>query len=76
MAHLVRGLADPIHTLVNMLIGLLFIGLSYNEAVTQLKFSHRGAAKQLKTVIDSARANAENLLGLNPDRLVVGMVFT
>ena len=46
-------------------------GLAVSRAIAQLAFSKRRVAKDVKKVLDSAVANAENNHRLDVDRLVV-----
>ena len=53
------------------LVAQLIRGLSAEQALNQLTFSHRRIAKDVKKVLQSAIANAENNHQLDVDRLVV-----
>ena len=53
------------------LVAELIRGLSAEQALNQLTFSHRRIAKEVKKVLQSAIANAENNHQLDVDRLVV-----
>ena len=53
------------------LVAQLIRGLKANEALNQLTFSRRGIARDVKKVLMSAIANAENNHDLDVDRLVV-----
>lgn len=46
-------------------------GLRVNEALTQLTFSHKRIAKDVKATLESAIANAENNHNLDIDNLYV-----
>lgn len=49
-------------------------GLSYHEAITQLKFANRKGARDVSIVLECAKVAAEKK-GLNVDRLVVVELF-
>jgi large subunit ribosomal protein L22 len=53
------------------LVAQLIRGRNANEALNQLTFSRRGIARDVKKVLMSAIANAENNHDLDVDRLVV-----
>ena len=53
------------------LVAQLIRGRNANEALNQLTFSRRGIARDVKKVLLSAIANAENNHDLDVDRLVV-----
>ena len=53
------------------LVAQLIRGLTAEQALNQLTFSHRRVAKEVKKVLQSAIANAENNHQLDFDRLVV-----
>jgi large subunit ribosomal protein L22 len=53
------------------LVAQLIRGLTAEQALNQLTFSHRRVAKEVKKVLQSAIANAENNHQLDVDRLVV-----
>jgi large subunit ribosomal protein L22 len=53
------------------LVAQLIRGRKANEALNQLTFSRRGIARDVKKVLMSAIANAENNHDLDVDRLVV-----
>ncbi len=53
------------------LVAQLIRGLTAEQALNQLTFSHRRIAKDVKKVLQSAIANAENNHQLDVDRLVV-----
>jgi large subunit ribosomal protein L22 len=53
------------------LVAQLIRGLKASDAVNQLTFSRRGVARDVKKVLLSAIANAENNHELDVDRLVV-----
>lgn len=55
---------------VNLVAGLIR-GLSAEEALKQLSFSRRAVAKDVKKLLQSAIANAENNHNLDIDRLFV-----
>lgn len=48
-------------------------GKNAGRAITDLEFSKRRAAKDVKKLLESAVANAENNHGLDVDRLVVSI---
>ena len=50
-------------------------GLAVEKAITQLTFSPRRIAGEVKKVLQSAVANAENNHGLDVDKLVVAEAF-
>jgi large subunit ribosomal protein L22 len=50
-------------------------GISYNEAMAQLTFSPKKSSAMVRKVLEAARFNAENNFGLDPNRLVVGMLL-
>ena len=53
------------------LVAELIRGLPAEQALNQLSFSHRRIAKEVRKVLQSAIANAENNHQLDVDRLVV-----
>lgn len=53
----------------------LIKGLNVNEAMLQLQFSKKRAAKDVSEVLKSAIANAENNHGLDIDSLFVSQIF-
>ena len=53
------------------LVAQLIRGRKANDALNQLTFSRRGSARDVKKVLLSAIANAENNHDLDVDRLVV-----
>jgi large subunit ribosomal protein L22 len=50
-------------------------GLPIEEARSLLRFSPRGAARDVQKLIDSAAANAENNHDLDPDELKVSEIY-
>ncbi len=53
------------------LVAELIRGLTAEQALNQLSFSHRRVAKEVRKVLQSAIANAENNHQLDVDRLYV-----
>lgn len=53
------------------LVAQMIRGKSADKALTDLEFSNRRIAKDVRKVLASAVANAENNFGLDVDRLVV-----
>lgn len=53
------------------LVAQLIRGMGVDQALLQLTFSHRRIAKEVKTVLQTAVANAENNHDLDVDRLYV-----
>jgi large subunit ribosomal protein L22 len=53
------------------LVAQLIRGMDASRAVSQLAFSHKGIAPDVKKVLESAIANAENNHDLDVDRLYV-----
>lgn len=53
------------------LVAQLIRGLSAKEALAQLKFSRKAIAKDVRKVVESAVANAENNHNLDVDRLFI-----
>jgi large subunit ribosomal protein L22 len=51
-------------------------GLNASEALAQLTFSKRRVAKDVKKVLQSAIANAENNYNMNVDNLYVSEAYT
>ena len=49
-------------------------GLGVDEALSILAFSTRGAAENVRKLIDSAAANAENNFDLDPEEMVVAAI--
>jgi large subunit ribosomal protein L22 len=66
MARLVRTSPRKLN-----LVAQLIRGLKASDALNQLTFSRRGVARDVKKVLLSAIANAENNHELDVDRLVV-----
>jgi len=60
---------------LNLLAGLIR-GLTYKEAVIQLKLSQKRISILVIKILDSCRFNAENIHGLDPERLVVSEIWT
>jgi len=58
------------------LIAELIRGLTYKEAVIQLKLSKKRVSKRILRVVDSCRFNAENIHSLDPERLIVSEMWT
>lgn len=56
------------------LVADLIRGLNVSDALTQLTFSRKGIAKDVKKLLQSAIANAENNHNLDVDRLFVSEV--
>ena len=50
-------------------------GLNVQRALNELEFSHKRISGQVKKVLESAIANAENNHGLDTDTLVVAEAF-
>lgn len=46
-------------------------GLTYKDAITQLKLCKKRIAKAIIRLVDSCRFNAENVHELDPERLIV-----
>jgi hypothetical protein len=65
MNHLTNKIVFPLD------LARLIRGVSYREAIVQLNFCPLKPAKILIGLLNSARANAENQLYLNPERLIV-----
>ena len=59
---------------LNLVAGLIR-GLSAEKALAQLKFSPRRISGEVKKVLESAIANAENNHNLDVDRLVVAEAY-
>jgi large subunit ribosomal protein L22 len=57
------------------LVGQLIRGLPVEKALTQLSFSPRRISREVKRVLESAIANAENNHNLDVDRLVVAEAY-
>ncbi len=57
------------------LVGQLIRGLPVEKALTQLSFSPRRISREVKQVLESAIANAENNHNLDVDRLVVAEAY-
>jgi ribosomal protein L22, bacterial type len=53
------------------LVAQLIRGKKVEKALAELEFSHKRISGQVKKVLESAIANAENNHGLDPDALVV-----
>jgi len=53
------------------LVAQMIRGLPADKALSQLKFSPRRVAGEVRRVLESAIANAENNLGLDPSSLVI-----
>ncbi|KKB12882.1 50S ribosomal protein L22 [Devosia geojensis] len=53
------------------LVAQLIRGKRVEKALAELEFSHKRISGQVKKVLESAIANAENNHGLDPDALVV-----
>jgi large subunit ribosomal protein L22 len=73
----VRAFSQQIRTSprkLNVVAGLIR-GLSAEAALNQLTFSRRRIAKEVKKVLQSAIANAENNHQLDVDRLVVAEAY-
>lgn len=58
---------------LNLVAGLIR-GMKASEALVQLEFSRKRISRQVKAVLESAVANAENNHDLDIDALVVGEV--
>ena len=56
------------------LVGRLICGIPVAKAIVQLQFSHKAIAKDVRKLLLSAVANAENNHNLDIDRLVVSEV--
>lgn len=56
------------------LVASLIRGLSAEEALVQLEFSHKRISREVKSVLQTAIANAENNHDLDIDRLFVAKV--
>jgi large subunit ribosomal protein L22 len=56
------------------LVCRMIVGMKAYEALLQLQFCHKRAAKDLYSVLASAIANAENNHGLDIDALVVSEI--
>jgi len=57
------------------LVAQLIRGLPADRALTQLQFSPRRVAGEVKRVLESAIANAENNHNLDVDRLIVAEAY-
>ena len=57
------------------LLAQLIRGKKVEKALAELEFSHKRIAGQVKKVLESAIANAENNQGLDTDALVVAEAF-
>ena len=57
------------------LVAQLIRGLPADKALSQLQFSPRRIAREVKSVLESAIANAENNHNLDVDRLVVSEAY-
>ena len=57
------------------LVARLIRGLPAERALTQLKYSPRRIAGEVRTVLQSAIANAENNHNLDVDRLIVAEAY-
>ena len=57
------------------LVAKLIRGLPAERALTQLKYSHRRIAGEVRAVLQSAIANAENNHNLDVDRLIVAEAY-
>ena len=57
------------------LVAQLIRGKKVERALAELSFSHKRIADQVKKVLESAIANAENNHGLDTDALVVAEAF-
>lgn len=53
----------------------LIRGLSVNEALAVLRFAPQAASRPVYKVVESAAANAENNVGIDPDTLVISRAF-
>jgi large subunit ribosomal protein L22 len=57
------------------LVAQLIRGKKVERALADLEFSHKRISGQVKKVLESAIANAENNHGLEPDSLVVAEAY-
>jgi large subunit ribosomal protein L22 len=57
------------------LLAQLIRGKKVEKALADLEFSHKRISGQVKKVLESAIANAENNHGLDPDALVVAEAY-
>ena len=57
------------------LLAQLIRGKKVEKALAELEFSHKRISGQVKKVLESAIANAENNHGLEPDELVVAEAY-
>ena len=57
------------------LVAQLIRGKKVEKALAELEFSHKRISGQVKKVLESAIANAENNHGLDPDSLVVAEAY-
>ena len=57
------------------LLAQLIRGKKVEKALAELEFSHKRISGQVKKVLESAIANAENTHGLDTDALVVAEAF-
>ena len=57
------------------LVAAMIRGKKVEKALAELQFSHKRIAGQVKKVLESAIANAENNHGLDTDALVVAEAF-
>ena len=53
------------------LVANLISGMKADDALVQLAYSHRRIAKEVRSVLQAAIANAENNHGLDIDRLTI-----
>jgi len=58
------------------LLADLIRGFTYKNAVIQLKLSKKRVCKKILKVVDSCRFNAENIHGLDPERLIISEIWT
>jgi len=58
------------------LLSDLIRGLTYKEAIIQLKLSKKRISGLIIKILDSCRFNAENIHSLDPERLVVSEIWT
>ena len=57
------------------LVAQMIRGLPADKALSQLKFSPRRVAREVRRVLESAIANAENNHNLDVDRLIVAEAY-
>ncbi len=78
VAPLVRAHARGLHVSPRKmrLVTNLVKGMRLNDAMTQLQFTNKKAAKMLQKLLQSAAANAENNFSLNRDNMFIKTITT